>query len=65
MVKLLLKVTIEGMFTPILWLAFTPFNNNVGLVIEVLLDCLIKSGEHLLVPISLGLKIGNPGDSCP
>ena len=67
MVELLLKirVAIERVFTTIIWLDLTPFINDLSLVVKVLLDCLVKRGYPCLVIISLGIKIGNTGDSNP
>ena len=67
MVELLLKVrfAIKRVFTPILRLAFTPFNDDVRFLVQELLDSLIKRIKPRLVLISLVLNIGNPEDSRP
>ena len=62
MVEILLKirVMIYRMFTPILRISLTPFNNDASLVVKALLDQLKTRGNPYLVIISLGLKIGKP-----
>ena len=65
MAELLLKIrfAFKSMLTPILRLAFTPLNYDVSFVIEALLNRLIQCGDPCLILISLGLNIGDPGDS--
>ena len=67
MVKLLLKlrVLIKRILTPIFRLILTLFNDDVSLTIKAFSYRLIKHGKTRHVLISLGLKIGNPGYSCP
>ena len=67
MTELLLEITvaIERTFIPILWIALTPLNNDVGFVVKAFLDLLVQCGDPCLVLVSLGLKIGNPGDDRP
>ena len=58
-----IRVSVKRVFTPILRLAFTPLNYDTGFFIKAFLNLLIKCSDTLIVFISLGLNIGDPGDS--
>ena len=58
-----IRVSVKRVFTPILWLTLTPLNYDMGFVIKALLSRLIQLSDPCLVLISLGLIIGDLGDS--
>ena len=67
MVELLLKirVAIESMFTPILWLALSPLNNDMSYLFKAFPNFLIQCVGTCVVLTSLGINIGNPGEGHP
>ena len=65
MAELLLKIrfAVKRMFTPILQFSLAPLNYDVSFVIKAFLNRHIQCGDTYPIFISLGLKIGDPGDS--
>ena len=58
-----IRVSVKRMFNSILWIALTTLNYDLSFVIKALLNRLIQCGDPCLILISLGLMIGDPGDS--